>query len=204
VLEDLLLRLQSLDPLSIYLAVFAIAFIENLFPPSPSDVIILFAGSLVGVERIDFLPVLLFATAGSCVGFVAAYKIGFWFGRKIIDEGKIRFLQGEAVQRVEGWFTRYGYGIIVANRFLAGTRAAVSFFAGVSRLYLPTTIALSFLSALAWNGILLGLGFSLGRNWQSIGYYLATYTKIISIVILIAILLVIAIAYFRGRKRGRT
>ena len=199
-MEDLINYLQSLDPLSIYLAVFAIAFIENLFPPSPSDVIILFAGSLVGLEKVGFPLILLSATAGSCLGFVAAYKIGFWFGRRILDEGRIKFIRVESVKRVETWFARYGYGVIIANRFLAGTRAVVSFFAGLSRLNLPKTVVLSFLSALAWNAILLELGFTLGRNWREIGPYLVTYGQIVTAVVVLAVLIVLFRAFFKGRK----
>ncbi len=202
-MEDFILQLKSLDPFLIYLAVFSIALIENVFPPSPSDLVIVFAGSLVGIEQVGFAETLFTATLGSAIGFVLMYKIGDWFGDRILEQGKIKFIPLEAVRKVELWFARYGYGIIIANRFLAGTRAVVSFFAGMSRLNLRKTIALSFLSALAWNSILLFGGFYLGQNWRRIGFYLSTYGQIVTgLVILIVLVLVARFLYKKdnGKK----
>lgn len=190
-MEDLVLWLQSLDPLLIYIAVFSIAFIENIFPPSPSDLVVVFAGSLIGIGRVGFVETLLMATLGSTAGFVVMYKIGDWFGVRIIEGRKIKFLPVEGVRKVESWFAQYGYGIIVANRFLAGTRAVVSFFAGMSKLNLLRTTLLSFLSALAWNAILLTGGFFLGENWQEIDFYLSTYSKVVTVIVVVAIIVVV-------------
>ena len=190
-MEDIILWLQSLDPLLIYIAVFLIAFIENVFPPSPSDLVVVFAGSLIGIGRVGFLETLLITTLGSTAGFIVMYKVGDWFGASIIEKGKIKFLPVEGVRKVEAWFAQYGYGIIVANRFLAGTRAVVSFFAGMSKLNLSKTTLLSFLSALAWNAILLTGGYFLGENWQEIDFYLTTYSKIVTVVAVVAIIIVI-------------
>jgi membrane protein DedA with SNARE-associated domain len=202
-LEDIIARLQSLDPLLVYGLVFAIAFVENLFPPSPSDIMIATAGSLVGLGRIGFLPTLLFATAGSTAGFVLMYGIGDWFGVHILERGKLKFIPVEAVRKVEGWFVKYGYWIIVANRFLAGTRAVVSFFAGMSELkFLPTTI-LCFVSALCWNAILVGSGYLVGHNLQKIGFYLSTYSQFVTALIILVVI-ILAVRYFTRRNGAKT
>lgn len=200
-MEDFIHHLQSLDPFLVYLAVFFISFIENLFPPFPSDVIVAFAGSLVGLGRVGFLETLLSATLGSTLGFVAMYKIGGWFGDRILEKGKIKFIPVEAVAKVEEWFRRYGYGIIIANRFMAGTRAVVSFFAGMSDLNLIKTTTLSFVSALAWNAILVFAGYNVGQNWQKIGFYLNTYSHVATAVVVVVILIFV-IRYFYSRNNG--
>lgn len=187
-LEDFILSLQSLSPVLIYSAVFFIAFIENVFPPSPSDLVIVFAGSLVGIGQVGFTESLLVATLGSTAGFVVMYKIGHWFGDHILEQGKIAFIPVDAVRKVETWFRRYGYWIIVANRFLAGTRAVVSFVAGMSELKLLRTAGLSFVSAMVWNSILLSGGYALGNNWQKIGLYLSTYSQIVTATLIVALL----------------
>jgi membrane protein DedA with SNARE-associated domain len=89
--ESIINTLLSLDPLLILFLVFAIAFIENLFPPAPSDVMIVLGGALVGFGRIGFVETLLLATAGSITGFMVMYKIGEWFGDHILERGKISF-----------------------------------------------------------------------------------------------------------------
>ncbi len=197
-MESFIHHLQTLHPLLIYLAVFAIAFIENIFPPFPSDVVVVFAGSLVGLGRVGFVETLLCASLGSCLGFVTMYKIGDWFGVHILERGKIRFIPVAGVKKVEVWFRKYGYWLIVANRFLAGTRAVVSFFAGMSELHLARTTILSFVSALAWNGILMVGGWYLGRHWRSIGFYLKSYSEVVTaIIVLVAIIGVIRYFYLK-------
>ena len=84
---------------------------------------------------------------------------------------------------MEGLFQRYGYGVIVANRFLAGTRAIVSFFAGMSRMDLWRTTLLSAISAGIWNAILLSLGKFFAGNWREVANYLQLYSVVVSLVI---------------------
>ena len=201
-MEAFITYLQSLPPALIYLMVFFIAFAENIFPPSPSDLLIVFGGSLVGIGRVGFVETLLFSTAGSTLGFLAMYKIGDWFGLRILEKGKIKFIPPEAVKKVEGWFSRYGYAIIIANRFLSGTRAVVSFFAGMSELKLVPTVILSCLSALAWNSILVTGGYYLGNNWQRIGFYLSTYSQIVTGVLVIGALILVARYLYSKRSNG--
>jgi membrane protein DedA with SNARE-associated domain len=175
----------------IYLSVSGIAFLENIFPPIPSDVLVLFVGSLAGLGTVDFTVALVFTTIGSTLGFVVMYKIGDWFGLRILETGRLKFIPVENVHKVEGWFRRYGYVLIVVNRFLSGTRAVVSFFAGMSELPLTLTTILSFVSALVWNLLLLFGGMKLGQNWQKVAFYIETYSKAVTGIILIVALLII-------------
>jgi membrane protein DedA with SNARE-associated domain len=188
--EDLIRRLSALNPLWVYFSISGIAFVENLFPPLPSDIIVLFAGSLAGIGSIDFTIALIGTTIGSTLGFLVMFKIGDWFGVKILEAGKVGFIPVESVHKVERWFRKYGYVLIVANRFLSGTRAVVSFFAGMSELSTTLSIVLSFISALIWNCLLLFAGQKLGQNWRLIAFYMETYSKAVTGLILIVILVV--------------
>jgi membrane protein DedA with SNARE-associated domain len=203
--EHFLTTLQQLNPLLILAVVFAVAFIENLFPPFPSDLIVVFAGSLVGIGDTGIVETILMATAGSTLGFVTMYKIGMWIGDRYLETGRIPFIPVTAVRKVESWFARYGYWMIVANRFLAGTRAVVSFVAGMSELDLRTTTALSFVSALIWNSILVVVGYSLGSNWRQIGTYLGAYGRVMTtiiVVIAVAWILIVLIRKRSARQEG--
>jgi membrane protein DedA with SNARE-associated domain len=201
-LENFLHSLSDLSDVWIYAAIFFLAFLENLFPPSPSDMVIIFGGSLAGIGRIDFVGALGAATAGSTLGFVTMFGIGHWFGVRILESGKLSFIPKESVVKVEGWFRRYGNLIIIVNRFLTGTRAVVSFFAGMSHMRLLTTTVLCFLSALAWNTILVSMGKLLGQNWEKIGVYLATYTQTVTAILIIVVLVLVA-KYIYGRKKKK-
>ena len=191
-----------MNPVWIYAIVAGIAYLENIFPPFPSDLAIVAAGSLVGLGTIGFLPLLIGTTFASTLGFVTMYRMGDWFGDRILESGKIPFIPLENVHKVEKWFRKYGYAVIIANRFLAGTRAVVSFFAGMSELPLLKTSMLSFLSALAWNSILIASGKALGANWTSIALYLETYSKTVTLIVLIALLVLIARYFFLRQKEN--
>ena len=202
-MEHIISYLQTVSPALVLFTVFAIAFIENIFPPSPSDVIIVFGGSLVGLGRVGFVETLLWATLGSTLGFMTMYKIGDWFGVKILEQGKIKFIPADSVKKVDDWFRRYGYWIIIANRFLAGTRAVVSFFAGMAELNLIRTTILCFLSALVWNAILVTGGYYLGNNWEKIGIYLSTYSQIVTAIVIVAVLILVARYLYRKNNGGK-
>lgn len=189
-----------MNPVWVYCIVALIAYLENLFPPFPSDVAIVASASLIGFGTIDFLPLLVMTTVGSTLGFVTMYRIGDWFGDKILEVGKIPFIPIENVHKVETWFRKYGYWVIIANRFLAGTRAVVSFFAGMSELNLWKTTVLSFGSALLWNSVLILAGKTLGENWSSIAFYLETYSKAVTLIVLLAALIVIARYFYKNQQ----
>lgn len=202
-MDEFVRHLLQLDPLWIYVSSGLVAFIENVFPPFPSDAIIVAVGSMAGAGRIDMLPALLSSTTGSTIGFVTMYKVGDWFGQRIVEQGKIRFLPIEQIHKVEAWFLKYGYWVVVGNRFLSGTRAVVSFFTGLSELSLGACIVLSFVSALLWNGILLMAGKTLGQNWSAVTLFLEAYGKAATtVVILVALAFVGRFVYRRQSKPG--
>ena len=200
VVEKTIFWLQQLSPFGVMVAIFLIAYVENIFPPSPSDVLLVFAGTLIGIGTVGFVPSLLVATLGSTLGFVTAYAMGRYFEKEVIEGHFSRWLPVDTFSKVEALFRKYGYGVIIANRFLAGTRAIVSFFAGMSRMnFVPTTL-LCALSAMVWNALLLWLGKSLGSNWRQAGNYLATYSTIVTIILIAIAAIFLARWLMKKRK----
>ncbi|MDX9758805.1 MAG: DedA family protein [Bacteroidota bacterium] len=199
-LEQTIAYLSQVDTVWIYAAVFFISYIENIFPPFPSDVVVVFAGSLVAIGTGSVPLTLMLATGGSTLGFMSMYWIGDQFGDRVLEAGKLQFISRDLVHRVESWFRRYGYWVVIANRFLAGTRAVISFVTGMSELNFATTSVLSAASALLWNAILLYLGYIVGDNWRRIGDYLDTYSLIVTIILVLALAIWGAITKFKKRR----
>ncbi|MDY0081919.1 MAG: DedA family protein [Ignavibacteriaceae bacterium] len=200
-IEDLLVRISVLSPIWIYILLFAFAYVENLFPPSPSDTVIVIGGTLVGTNYLHFIPTLIFATGGSIAGFLTAFGIGWLLDKKIIHSGKLKFLNVQTIEKAETAFRKWGYYLIVANRFLPGTRAVISFFGGMSRLDVHKTMLLSSISSLLWNIILIYLGIVFGENVALVDKYLSTYSNIV-VAVTIIIILAFIINYFIKRKRN--
>ncbi len=187
--EEIIQYLSQVQAIYVYLIIFAIAYIEHIFPPSPSDIIVVFGGSMVALGKANIIATIISASLGSLFGFMTIYVIGRWFGSRILEQGKIKFIPLDRLHKVEGWFRKYGYGIIIANRFLAGTRAIVAFFAGLSELNLKITSILSFISAVAWNTILIYAGYVMGRNWYHIIEHLKIYGIVVTIIVLLSVII---------------
>jgi membrane protein DedA with SNARE-associated domain len=190
--EDTLTQLSTFSPLWIYVTLFLFAFVENVFPPSPSDIVLLIGGSIIATGSINFIIALIFSTIGSMVGFLLMFYIGSTVDRRVIESGKYKYIPIDGIHKVEKWFRKYGYFVVVANRFLPGTRAVISFFAGISNLDIKKTTILCGVSALTWNALVLYLGYVFGDNVELIDSYITTYSNIvIAVTILIVIFLVI-------------
>lgn len=185
-LESAVEYLQTFPWYWILVISFFLTYIENLFPPSPSDALLLFIGSMVGMGIVDFVPLLITSTLGSAAGFATAYWIGYKFEVRIIESNKLKFISREGVEKVEKWFLKYGYWIIVINRFLSGTRAIIAFFAGISRINFRVSVILSSISALLWNFLIIYFGMKLGNNWKNFDSFMDSYGRIVFIVMISA------------------
>lgn len=194
---------NTLPPVSIYLVFFLIAYLENVVPPIPGDVLVAFGGYLAAESIIGFVPILLLTTVASVVGFMSMYWIGSRWGLQIEDNPQklwlLRFIPLKYLKKVRQWMQRWGLRVVLANRFLAGTRSVISLTAGLSHTRIGSTVICSFISSILWNSILLGFGWVVHENWRLIGQYLSIYGKIILGAIGLFIIIKAGIYYFRKR-----
>jgi membrane protein DedA with SNARE-associated domain len=200
-LEQILIYISSLDTTWIYLILFFFAFIENIFPPSPSDVVVIVGASLIASSSVGFIPVLIITSVGSALGFILMYYVGFFLSEKVIRTGKIKFIDDNALQRTDRWFSKYGYWIILTNRFLPGTRSVISFFSGVYELDIKKTFIFALVSAFLWNILIIYFGMTVGNNVELIDYYLTTYSNFV-VAITILILVILILRYFIKKRKN--
>lgn len=196
-IEPIIAVLEQLPPVGVLAMAFGFAYIENLFPPSPSDVVLVVLGTLVGAGVIGFVPTLVAATSGSVLGFATAYALGARYGEALAQSPLVPFITPPLIARVESWFSKYHGLLVLGNRFLAGTRAVVSFVAGITRQPFVRTVVLSAISATVWNAILIYAGSAVGENWRSIDGWLSVYGWVVTGLLVVAL----AIWFIRKRKR---
>jgi membrane protein DedA with SNARE-associated domain len=192
-----ILLLRSLPNTQILILAFLLTFVENIFPPSPSDVLLMFTGSLISIANVDFTSLLLSSTLGSVIGFLVMYYLGKEFGIRIVDSNRFKFINSNTLKKPEEWFSKYGYYIIVANRFLSGTRAVISFFAGISKLPIGKITILSAISAAIWNSILILIGNTIGDNIELMKSYISLYGKFLIPLLLIGIIIFFLVRRFK-------
>ncbi len=201
--ENILTDISRLTPFWLYVVLFFFSYIENVFPPSPSDLVVIIGGSLISTGTIHFLPTLILTTVGSVLGFMTLYLFGSQLDKKIIRAGKIKFISIEALDKVEKWFIKYGFGIILANRFMPGTRSVISFFAGLSELDAKKTVILSTISALIWNSIIIYAGILFGNNIPMVDKYLSAYSNIV-LIITAAVVVILILKYFLSKRKKQS
>ena len=192
-------------PIIVYLIFLGIAYVENVLPPLPGDVLLAFGGYLAAEGLISLFPIWILTVIASVAGFMTM----FWIGHKLggqINESKdghflLRFFNYRYFRKGKIWMYKYGQWVVVANRFLAGTRSVISLTAGMSHLNITPTVINSFISSAIWNALLLGFGWFIQDNWQTIGGYLSTYGKVI--LVCIGILVLGRYLWLRNAKKGK-
>ncbi len=191
-------------PVSVYLIFTIIAYLENVVPPLPGDVLVAFGGYLAAEGVIGLFPIWGLTVVASVAGFMNM----FWIGNKLEnqisanrrDHILLRFINYDYIRIGRFWMSKYGQWVVVSNRFLAGTRSVISLTAGMSHLSVWKTVVNSLISSMLWNGLLIGAGWLIKENWQVIGSYLSTYGKLIlaSIAVFAAVLF-----YKQWRRRNK-
>ncbi|HKJ33695.1 MAG TPA: DedA family protein [Balneolales bacterium] len=203
--QELINWINQLPPISIYLVFFSIAYLENIIPPIPGDILVVFGGYMAAEGIISLTPVYLLTTIASVIGFMSMYSIGRFWGYKIKSETHdswlLRNLGINYLPKVESWMLKWGQWVIVANRFLAGARSIISITAGMSATNVKLTALNSLISSLLWNALLIGAGWVISENWKIIGHYLSIYSKIITIILLFLVALKIFWSYLQKRRQ---
>ncbi len=177
---------------SVYTVFFLIAYLENVVPPIPGDVLVAFAGYLAaeGLLRMDLL--LFGSTFASVAGFMSMYAIGLSWGSEMSSKKEFhwmfRHVSFTYMDRARKWMNRWGIRVILANRFLAGTRSVIALMAGMSRVKISTAVWSSAVSAVLWNGLLLAAGWFVREHWEQIGLYLSNYGIAVAIGIGLAVI----------------
>ncbi len=205
-INDIITFLLPKNDLFLYIFLFVSAIIENLFPPIPGDTITIFGAFLVGTGRLSYLLVYISTTTGSVIGFMLLVMVGRFFEREFFMKKNYRFFSSNSIIAAENWFDRYGYFMILANRFLPGIRSVISLVSGITRLNLLKVCILSLISASIWNLIWIQIGFILGNKWQIVreraGDLIQKYN--ITAGIIIALVIACFFIYKNCKKRRKT
>ena len=162
--------------------------LENLFPPIPSELILPFAGFLVGRGELGFLPALIASTAGSLFGALILYALGRWGGRNLILRyGRFLRVKEADLDRAEGWFDKYDQWVVLFGRMVPGVRSVVSIPAGMLRTPFLQFVLLTTAGSAAWNALLLGAGWYLGENWQQIEGIVGSVSNFVLVIVAVAL-----------------
>jgi membrane protein DedA with SNARE-associated domain len=196
--------MHSLPNTLLYVMLSVSAFVENVFPPIPGDTITAFGAFLVGSGRLSFFGVFISTTLGSLAGFMFLFWIGNLLGRRFFIERDLWFFKAEDIVRAEKWFKKYGYLLVLLNRFFPGIRSVISIAGGISRLSTLKVGLLALVSSAIWNLGWISIGFALGTKWdlvrERMGYLLGRYQMAI---VILGCFLLAGFFLYKLLKRGK-
>ncbi|ASK65360.1 hypothetical protein CFK39_05420 [Brachybacterium avium] len=174
--------------------VFALIFLENLFPPIPSEVILPLAGVAAAGPHHSFWAMLLASVMGSVVGAWLLYGLGRLLGPKRLRSIVIRLplVHVEDYDKSVDFMDRHGYKAIFFARFVPGIRSLISIPAGLYAMPIGMFTLLTAAGSAIWNTIFLTIGFYMGSNWTVIEPYTGIFSKVAYalIALLIAVFLI--------------
>ncbi|MEL6611411.1 MAG: DedA family protein [Bacteroidota bacterium] len=179
-LNEVVEWMRALPPVGVYAVVFVVAYLENLVPPIWGDSVVVFGGYLVGLGSVGFVPTVVVSTLGGALGFMTMYGLGWRFDERVWEEGRLAWIPRGPVERVQKWMRRWGYGLVLANRFVSGARSVVPLVVGSARMPVGPTAACATVSAFVWCLLLVWGGYVLGDQWERVGDYLQAYGQVIS------------------------
>ncbi len=191
-----------------YIGVFLLILIENIFPPIPSELILLFGGFMTTYTKLNIIGMIISSTLGSLIGALLLYKIGTIFSKeklKILISGKlgrVLKLKNSDIDNANKWFTNEGKKTVFFGRFIPLIRSIISIPAGINKMNISKFITYTLLGSVIWNLVLIILGHIVGRNWKAILKIFKLYSRF-SLLLLFILLIILITKLYKNKSKEK-
>lgn len=171
-----------------YLGIFMLIFLENVFPPIPSEVILPFSGFLTTCTVMNTWGVIIYSTLGSVAGAFVLYGVGYVLKparlKRLVEGpvGKILRFKAEDIEKTVSWFQKYGSFSVFFCRCIPMLRSLISIPAGMTRMGMGKFVLYTAVGSFIWNIALVSLGAWAGESWGTISGYIAMYADVVKII----------------------
>jgi membrane protein DedA with SNARE-associated domain len=160
-----------------YAALVFLMFVENVFPPIPSELIMPLAGFISRQGELSLAGVIAAGTLGSVLGALPLYYLGRKLGAERLKtladrHGRWLTVCGGDIDRAIGWFDRHGRAAVFIGRLVPGVRSLISLPAGIDRMPLVSFLLFTALGSGIWSALLAYAGFLLGGRYQEVERYI--------------------------------
>ncbi|WP_055074514.1 DedA family protein [Pseudanabaena sp. 'Roaring Creek'] len=188
-----------------YLGIGLLMFLENLFPPIPSELIMPLAGYTATLPNstIQVIPAIAVGVVGTILGAIPWYYAGLLLGQQRLQilagrYGKWIGISGDDIDKSVTWFQKHGSKAVLFGRLVPGIRTLISIPAGISKMPLVPFFLYSTIGTVVWVALLTYAGYFLGKNYDLVEKYIDVITKVVVFGVLIAI--AVFIGYRLRRK----
>jgi membrane protein DedA with SNARE-associated domain len=158
-----------------YIVLLGWVFLEQLGLPLPSIPLMLVAGALSGIGRLNLMACLALCVFASVVADVVWYELGRHQGVKVVQWlCKISLEPDSCVRRTEGVFERQGAKSLLFAKFVPGLNTVATPLAGIFRMKFGKFLLFDILGASVWAGTFLTCGFLFSNQLEVIARSAAT------------------------------
>jgi membrane protein DedA with SNARE-associated domain len=187
-----------------YAGIVFLMFLENVFPPIPSELIMPLGGFSSLEGQLSFGGVVAAGTAGSVLGAIPLYYLGRLLGEERLKQladryGKWLTVSSKEIDRADNWFDTHGHKAVFFCRLVPGVRSLISIPAGVSGMHLAPFLLYSTLGSAIWTAFLAYLGRLLGENYELVDTYIGPLSYVV-----LGLLVLAFGAWIWHRRRGRS
>ena len=184
-----------------YLGVGFLMFLETIFPPIPSEVIMPVAGVAAGQGKLSYALVVASGTTGAMLGnivwYLAARALGIERLEPIVRRwGRWITITWPELMRAEKWFRKNGTLFVSLGRLLPTIRSLVSIPAGLLKMRFRTFFIASTIGTAVWTALLTGAGYKLGQNYHDIDKVIGPLSN--AIIVLLVVMYIYRLWTHRG------
>ena len=191
-----------------YIALFAAALVEYIFPPFPGDSMLALGGIWAWRTHQSWLGVWIAVVLGNALGIGLQHRIGHVLVRKVqgSESGRLAKklrswgLTEERIAAIQDRMRRQGVALLLINRFLPSFRALVFLAAGASGLSFKSTMFWGVLGSIAWSAFILGIGAWVGGNAERMLMLLERYQAAAAWVVGIAVVLWVLYKLYKWKR----
>lgn len=174
-----------------YLGVGFLMFLETVFPPIPSEVIMSVAGLAASKGSLHIGAVITAGTTGAMLGnlfwYLLARAIGVErFKPLIVRWGRFLTLDWAEIERAEKLFGTRGWAIVMFGRMLPTLRSLISIPAGLLHMRLSSFLLWSTIGTAGWTALIALAGWKLGKEFGDVEAYVGPLSTAVIVVIVAA------------------
>jgi membrane protein DedA with SNARE-associated domain len=167
-----------------YVAIVFLMFLENVFPPIPSELIMPLAGYTATQGKLTFAGVVIAGMLGSVLGALPLYYAGKIIGHERLKtwadkHGKWLTVSSDDIDKAKDWFERHGSKAVFFARLVPGVRSLISVPAGIACMPMPIFLLWTALGTGIWAGVLAYFGLLLGENYDRVEKYMSPATYVV-------------------------
>jgi membrane protein DedA with SNARE-associated domain len=182
------------------IAIFVTMTGESAGLPISSEIVVPLGGALASQGKLNFVLVVAVSSLANLTGSLIAFYLTRRFGETVVLSrfGRWMGLSRGHLRLADRFFARFGLWAVFLGRLLPIVRTYISFPAGLSKIGYPMFTIVTLVGAVPWNFGLAYAGFLLGQNYQRVATTLGPF----AIPIIIGVVILLAVAWWFGRKLG--